>query len=130
MNAVEVRSPMKIAIAKTFPEGSVGQQGIATDGKHVYVQATHVLLKYNLGGKLLAKSSRRRYHHGGITYRESRRHTLGFRTANTTSEVMHTAIELMSTGASLSELTDRAFNRRPLGAIRIWSMALQQIQLE
>lgn len=56
--------------------------------------------------------------------------TLGFRTANTTSEVMHTAIELMGAGASLSDLTDWAFNRRPLGAIRIWSMALQQIQLD
>ncbi len=55
--------------------------------------------------------------------------TRGFRTANTTPEVMQTAIELMNAGASLSQLTDQIFNRRPLGTIRLWSMVLQNIHL-
>ena len=56
--------------------------------------------------------------------------TLGFRTSNTTGEVLRTAIQLMDAGASLSYLTDRIFNHRPLGMIRIWSQALQEISLD
>lgn len=62
----------RLSIARTFPEVGGGQQGIATDGKHVYVQSTTVLLKYDLSGKLIAKSSRRRLHHGGILYRDGK----------------------------------------------------------
>ena len=56
--------------------------------------------------------------------------TLGFRTPNTTTEVMAAAIQLMDAGASLSGLTDHIFNRRPLDTIRIWAMALQHLHLE
>jgi phosphoesterase RecJ-like protein len=56
--------------------------------------------------------------------------TLGFRTSNTTPEVMETAIALMESGASLVGLTDRIFNHRPLAAIRMWAMALQELYLE
>ena len=56
--------------------------------------------------------------------------TLGFRTAATTPEVMETAFLLMSAGASLSQLTDRAFNHRPFSTIQMWSMAMQDMHLE
>lgn len=56
--------------------------------------------------------------------------TLGFRTSNTNSEVMATAVKLMNAGASLSELTDRIFNHRPLSTIRMWSLALQGLDLD
>ena len=56
--------------------------------------------------------------------------TIGFRTSGTTPEVMQVAIELMDAGASLSALTDRIFNHRPLGTIRMWSRALQEIHLD
>jgi phosphoesterase RecJ-like protein len=56
--------------------------------------------------------------------------TLGFRTSSTTPEVMETAIQLMNAGASLSDLTEQIFNRRPLATIQMWSMALQDLCLE
>jgi phosphoesterase RecJ-like protein len=56
--------------------------------------------------------------------------TLGFRTSGTTPQVMQVAIDLMNAGASLSALTDRIFNHRPLGTIRMWSRALQEIHLD
>ncbi|MBB73123.1 MAG: hypothetical protein CMJ75_01275 [Planctomycetaceae bacterium] len=45
-----------------------GQQGIATDGKYLYVQNTQQLFKYDLNGALLKTGSRQKYHHGGITW--------------------------------------------------------------
>lgn len=59
--------PLKLTVIKSFPETGGGQQGIATDGEHVFVQSTFVLFKYDLKGKLLARSEKRRWHHGGIT---------------------------------------------------------------
>jgi len=56
--------------------------------------------------------------------------TIGFRTANTTQEVLEAAIEMMDVGASLPQLTDRIFNHRPLGTIRMWSLALQGLHIE
>lgn len=56
--------------------------------------------------------------------------TLGFRTSNTTAEVMRAAVELIQAGAPMGELTDRIFNHRPLGTIRIWGLALQTLCLE
>ncbi len=46
---------------------SDGQQGIATDGKFLYVQLTQQLLKYDLRGTLIRKSAKFELHHGGIT---------------------------------------------------------------
>ena len=56
--------------------------------------------------------------------------TIGFRTSNTTPEVLEAAVEMMNAGASLPQLTDRIFNHRPLGAIRMWSLALQGLHIE
>jgi len=56
--------------------------------------------------------------------------TQGFRTPNTSGEVLCTAVELMNTGASLAELTEQVFNRRPYGTLRMWSLALQNMHLE
>lgn len=56
--------------------------------------------------------------------------TRGFRTSNTSPEVMQTVSELMNAGASLPELTDRIFNHRPLGTIRLWSLALPHVHLD
>ena len=63
---------LKLTVSRSFPVAQVGQQGIATDGKCVYVQCTSILLKYDLKGKLLAKSDRARLHHGGITHHDGR----------------------------------------------------------
>lgn len=56
--------------------------------------------------------------------------TRGFRTSNTSPEVMQTVSELMNAGASLPELTDRIFNHRPLGTIRLWSLVLPHVHLD
>jgi phosphoesterase RecJ-like protein len=56
--------------------------------------------------------------------------TLGFRTANTTPEVIETALELMRAGASLAPVMDRVFNHRSVGTIRMWSLALQRMHLD
>jgi phosphoesterase RecJ-like protein len=56
--------------------------------------------------------------------------TLGFRTPNTTPDIMQAAVELTRAGAPFSELTDRAFGHRPMGAVRVWALALQRMQLE
>ena len=56
--------------------------------------------------------------------------TLGFRTSNTTAEVLETAIQLMRAGASLPDLTDKIFNHRPLGVVRMWFAALEDLHLE
>ena len=45
-----------------------GQQGVATDGKYLYVQNTQQLFRYDLTGKLLHTSSRFTLHHGGIAW--------------------------------------------------------------
>ena len=56
--------------------------------------------------------------------------TRGFRTSNTTPDVMEAATRLMAAGASLSEITDRVFNRRPLAMLRLWGKALGAVQLD
>jgi phosphoesterase RecJ-like protein len=43
---------------------------------------------------------------------------------------MATATELMNAGASLSQLTERIFNHRPIETIHMWALALQGLQLE
>ncbi len=56
--------------------------------------------------------------------------TLGFRTSNTTADVMKTAVELIQAGASLHELTNRIFNHRPLAVVRLWTACLNNLQLQ
>ena len=45
-----------------------GQQGVATDGKYVYVQNTQQLFKYDLNGKLVKAGPKLMLHHGGIVH--------------------------------------------------------------
>jgi phosphoesterase RecJ-like protein len=56
--------------------------------------------------------------------------TRGFRTPNTTPAVMEAATRLMAAGASLPEIADRVFNRRPLAMLRLWGKALGAVQLD
>jgi len=56
--------------------------------------------------------------------------TRGFRTPNTTPAVMEAATRLMTAGASLSEITEQVFNRRPLAVVRLWGKALSAVQLD
>jgi phosphoesterase RecJ-like protein len=56
--------------------------------------------------------------------------TRGFRTPNTTSAVMEAATKLMMAGASISEITEQVFNRRPLAVVRLWGQALSAVQLD
>jgi phosphoesterase RecJ-like protein len=56
--------------------------------------------------------------------------TQGFRTPNTTPDVLRTATELAESGAPLSYLSEQIFSRRPLETIHLWSLALQQLTLE
>ena len=56
--------------------------------------------------------------------------TRGFRTPNTTPDVMEAATKLMTAGASLPEIAEWVFNRRPLALIRLWGRALSAVQLD
>ncbi len=56
--------------------------------------------------------------------------TRGFRTPNTTPDVMEATTRLMTVGVSLSEITEQVFNRRPLAVIRLWGKALSGVQLD
>jgi len=56
--------------------------------------------------------------------------TLGFRTSNTTVEVMETVAYLMRAGAPLAALTDINYNRRPISVVQMWAAALQELHLE
>ncbi|HID61301.1 MAG TPA: bifunctional oligoribonuclease/PAP phosphatase NrnA [Anaerolineae bacterium] len=56
--------------------------------------------------------------------------TRGFRTPNTTPAVMEAATRLMMAGASLPEITEQVFNRRPLAVVRLWGRALSAVQLD
>jgi len=63
---------LELEIREGFPEAVGGQQGIATDGTHVFVQSTHELVKHDLQGKVVAKSGDLQWHHGGIEYHDGR----------------------------------------------------------
>jgi phosphoesterase RecJ-like protein len=56
--------------------------------------------------------------------------TQGFRTSNTSPDVLRTAVQLMDHGAPFAALNDLIFNRRPLAAIQLWSLALPQMTLQ
>lgn len=51
-----------------------------------------------------------------------------FRTGNVTTRQLHTAISLISAGASLTEITELVFNREPLARICLWGQALANVQ--
>ncbi len=56
--------------------------------------------------------------------------TLSFRTSNTTAAVLATATRLAKAGANITDIADRALNRRPLSIMRLWGKALSQIRLD
>jgi phosphoesterase RecJ-like protein len=56
--------------------------------------------------------------------------TLGFRTGNTTVEVMEAALRLMKAGASLPYVAYHSLDRRPTAAILLWGTALAQLHVE
>lgn len=55
--------------------------------------------------------------------------TLGFRTANTTPNVMGAAMRLMAGGADLATIAQRTVNRRPLSQLKVWASVLPHFQL-
>jgi len=56
--------------------------------------------------------------------------TRGFRTSNTTLDVMTTATRLMQAGADLAGITERALNYKPYSLIRLWGPALGRVRLQ
>ena len=54
--------------------------------------------------------------------------TIGFRTGNVSPEVLRVAGELMQAGANLSEIYDRALNRRDLISMRYWGRGLSHLE--
>jgi phosphoesterase RecJ-like protein len=55
--------------------------------------------------------------------------TQGFRTSNTTPDLMRTSVQLMEAGAPLSQIMDLAFNRRSTSVLRLWGAALTNAQI-
>ncbi|HUT16340.1 MAG TPA: DHH family phosphoesterase [Anaerolineae bacterium] len=51
-----------------------------------------------------------------------------FRTGNVTSQQLHTAIALMDAGASMVEITENVFSRKPVAAICLWGRALINVR--
>ena len=67
--AVEARDPLVFHVTGRLQiPADDGQQGVATDGKYVYVQNTQQLFKYDLDGKLVTAGPKLMLHHGGIVY--------------------------------------------------------------
>lgn len=56
--------------------------------------------------------------------------TLGFRTSNTTPEVLEAAMRLMRGGADLAAITGRTLNRRPFSLIKLWGKVLPTVRLD
>jgi phosphoesterase RecJ-like protein len=56
--------------------------------------------------------------------------TQGFRTSNVTPQVMVAAMRLMQAGASLSQVTELSFNRRPLGELKLLARGLGRFEAE
>jgi bifunctional oligoribonuclease and PAP phosphatase NrnA len=54
--------------------------------------------------------------------------TIGFRTASTTPRVLQVAADLMTRGAALTEVYDRALNQHSLAALRYWSHGLARLE--
>jgi phosphoesterase RecJ-like protein len=56
--------------------------------------------------------------------------TRSFRTSNVDEAAMQAALRLMEAGASLSEITHRTLDQRPVAAVRLWGQAIEQMHLE
>lgn len=55
--------------------------------------------------------------------------TRSFRTPNVDAATLRAALRLMEAGASLSDVTRRALEQRPLASVRLWGQAIDQVQL-
>jgi phosphoesterase RecJ-like protein len=55
--------------------------------------------------------------------------TLGFRTGNTTPDVLEAAMRLQRGGASLTDIVARTLDRLPFSTLRLWSLVLPTLQL-
>jgi phosphoesterase RecJ-like protein len=56
--------------------------------------------------------------------------TRSFRTPNVDAAALRAALRLMEAGASLTEVTQRVLEQRPLASVHLWGQAIDQLQLE
>lgn len=56
--------------------------------------------------------------------------TQSFRTSNVGAEALQSALRLVEAGASLSEISRRALNERPLASVRVWGEAIDRLHLD
>jgi phosphoesterase RecJ-like protein len=56
--------------------------------------------------------------------------TRSFRTHNVDTAAMRAALHLMEAGASLSEISQRVLDQRPLASVRLWGQAITRLHLE
>jgi phosphoesterase RecJ-like protein len=56
--------------------------------------------------------------------------TRSFRTSNVDDEAMRAAVQLMEVGASLSDITHRVLEQRPVSSVRLWGQAIESLRLE
>jgi len=56
--------------------------------------------------------------------------TRGLRTSNVDAQVLRAVLRLAESGASLSEITRRTLDQRPLNVVRLWGEAMGRLQLE
>ncbi len=53
-----------------------------------------------------------------------------FRTSNVDVAALSAVLRLMESGASLSEVTQRVLEQRPLASVRLWGQAIDRLQLQ
>lgn len=53
-----------------------------------------------------------------------------FRTPNVNEAALGAALRLMGSGASLSQVTQRVLEQRPLASVRLWGQAIDRLQLK
>jgi len=56
--------------------------------------------------------------------------TLCFRTSNTTPSVLETGMRLLSSGASLTAITENILDQRPISVLHLWGHVLGDVQME
>jgi phosphoesterase RecJ-like protein len=56
--------------------------------------------------------------------------TRSFRTPNVDAAALRAALRLMESGASLSEVTQRVLEQRPLASMQLWGQAIDRLQLK
>lgn len=56
--------------------------------------------------------------------------TRSFRTSNADGATLQAALRLVAAGASLSNVTHRVLDQRPVNSVRLWGQAIEQLQLQ